>query len=129
MPAPLASRRMGDKSKISWTEATWNPLLGCSRVSSGCANCYAIRDAWRMASNPNAKTAGAFAGLVERQPNGQLDWTGLVKLIPERLDIPIRWARPRRIFVNSLSDLFHESVPVEDIAQVFARHALVEEIA
>lgn len=101
---------MGDHSKIEWTDATWNPVLGCDRVSAGCAHCYAVGAVARMAAHPNPKIAAANADLTERIPNGLLDWTGVVRCLPERLEQPMRWTRPRRIFVNSLSDLFHPAV-------------------
>jgi protein gp37 len=101
---------MGDKTGISWTDATWNPVLGCTHVSAGCDHCYAAREAsGRLAHLP------AYAGLAE---GGR--FTGKVRLMPERLDQPLRWHKPRRIFVNSMSDLFHDQVPDEFIAQVFA---------
>lgn len=103
---------MGDHSKISWTEATWNPILGCSKVSEGCRECYAIRDAHRMACNPNPKVAAAYEGLTVIQ-NGRPNWTGEVRYLPDRLDQPYRWKRPRRIFVNSMSDIAHEGVKQE----------------
>lgn len=107
---------------ISWTDETWNPVLGCSKVSPGCDSCYAIGNARIRQANPNAKIASAYAGLVERTDAG-LDWTGAVNLLPERLDIPLRWKKPRLIFVNSMADLFHEQVPGQFIARVFAAMA------
>lgn len=101
---------MGDKSGIEWTDATWNPVVGCSKVSPGCDNCYAIKMARRIEATGNE----AYAGTTTKD-----DWTGLVKTLPERLDQPTRWRRPRRIFVNSMSDLFHPDVPDTFIAQVF----------
>ncbi len=92
---------MPDRTGIEWTDATWNPVTGCTRVSPGCARCYALRIAERFRGTP------AF-------PSG-FDLT----LHPERLDIPLHWRRPRRIFVNSMSDLFHEDVPLEFIRRVF----------
>ena len=97
---------MSDKTKIEWTDATWNPVTGCTKVSEGCDHCYAETIAHR------------FAGTAA-YPNG-FD----VTLRPERLDQPLRWQRPRRIFVNSMSDLFHKDVPDEYIARVFAVMAL-----
>lgn len=111
---------MSEQSSIGWTDSTWPIVVGCDRVSSGCAACYAIREARRLGANPNPQVSSVYAGLVERQPNGQLDWTGLVRCLPERLDWPLRWTRPRRIFVPSLGDLFHEDVPDDFIDQVFA---------
>lgn len=114
---------MADNSSIEWTDTTWNPIIGCTRVSSGCDHCYPIPLARIRERNPNPKVAVAFAGVVEDTENG-LDWTGRVNLLPERLEQPLTWRKPRRIFVNSLSDLFHEAVPDEFIAKVFAVMAL-----
>jgi len=108
---------MGDNSKIAWTQATWNPVVGCSHVSPGCANCYAERMATRLAAMGQPR----YVGLTR---DGL--WTGEVRIVPEVLDQPIRWKRPRHIFVNSMSDLFHESVPDAFIDQVFAVMALCQ---
>ncbi len=107
---------MGDQRKggISWTEQSWNPIRGCSRVSAGCERCYAMGVAARF-SGPGQP----YEGLAVRK-NGLATWTGKVVAIPEHLEDPIRWRRPRRIFVNSMSDLFHEDLPRESIAEVFA---------
>lgn len=110
---------MSDKTGINWSDATWNPVLGCKRVSPGCDSCYAISQARIRAANPNPKVAAAFAGLTERVEGGT-DWTGRVNLLSERLEQPLHWRKPRKIFVNSLADLFHDSVPDEFIVQVFA---------
>ena len=104
---------MGDKTKIQWTDATWNPLRGCSRVSDGCRNCYAESVAHRF-SGPGMPYEG-----LTRIVNSHPTWTGEVRMIPELLDQPLRWTRPRRIFVNSMSDLFHEKVPDHFIDRVF----------
>jgi len=105
---------MGDKSAIHWTDATWNPLVGCSRVSEGCRNCYDEREAaTRLAQTPK------YRGLA-RKVNGQPSWTGEVRLWEPHLDQPLRWQAPRRIFVNSMSDLFHEKVPDEWIGRIFS---------
>lgn len=106
---------------ITWTEETWNPLRGCSRVSEGCRNCYAEGVAARF-SGPGQPYEG-LAKFVD----GDARWTGEVKLIEDKLNDPIRWQRPRRIFVNSMSDLFHEKVGNATIARIFqvmkkARH-------
>jgi len=101
---------VSDKSGIQWTDATWNPVRGCTRVSEGCRNCYAERQTSRFPyGQPYAQ-------------NGK--WTGRVELIEARLDQPLRWRKPRRVFVNSMSDLFHESLPDEAIDMVFAVMAL-----
>ncbi len=105
---------MGDKSKIEWTNATWNPVRGCSVVSEGCRNCYAMQVAARF-SGPGLP----YAGLAYRNESGA-HWTGKVKLVDEHLEDPLRWKRPRRIFVNSMSDLFHESLSEIDIGLVFS---------
>lgn len=110
---------MGDNSKIQWTEATWNFIVGCNRVSAECDHCYAIREAARMAGNPNAKIKAVYDGLTTTR-NERLDWTGVVRFVEERLDIPLRWQRPRRIFVASLSDPFHHLVRVGDLARAWA---------
>mgnify|MGYP000553028300 FL=1 len=86
---------MGDKTKIQWTDATWNPLRGCSRVSDGCRNCYAESVAHRF-SGPGMPYEG-----LTRIVNSHPTWTGEVRMIPELLDQPLRWRKPRRIFVNS----------------------------
>ncbi|MFI7608515.1 DUF5131 family protein [Micromonospora sp. NPDC049366] len=104
---------------VEWADETWNPLLGCFRISGGCDFCYAIRTAKVRSGHPNRAVAEAFAGLVERR-NGRLDWTGKINLMEERLTQPLRWRKPRKVFVNALSDLFHDAVPVEFIARVFA---------
>src|SRR5690606_30732974 len=96
---------------IEWTDATWNPIVGCSRVSRGCEHCYAERVAHRG-------LAPQHKGLTVLGKKGPR-WTGEVRFLPERLDEPLRWKRPRRVFVNSMSDLFHEGVSDEQIAAVF----------
>lgn len=98
---------------ISWTDETWNPIRGCSRVSEGCRNCYAEKVAGRF-SGPGL----AYEGLVTIGEKGSR-WNGTVLLVHEHLGDPLRWKRPRRVFVNSMSDLFHESLPFETIAAVF----------
>lgn len=94
---------MGSKSDIEWTDATWNPVTGCTKVSQGCKNCYAEKMAARL------KAMG-----VSNYRNGFE-----VTLHPHMLNAPLRWKRPRRIFVNSMSDLFHKDVPFSYIEQVF----------
>ena len=106
---------MADGSKIEWTDATWNVVIGCDKVSPGCDHCYAIRTAHRMQANPNPVISAAYAGT---EADG--DWTGRVNLVTDRLDLPLKWRRPRRIFVNAQSDLFHDQVPDEFIARVWA---------
>lgn len=109
---------MSENSKIEWTDATWNPVLGCDKISPGCKNCYAIKTAWRLQHNPNPKVAKAFEGLTVIQ-GGQPNWTGRVNFVPDRLDEPLGWRKPRNIFVNSQSDLFHEGIDFSQIAAIF----------
>ena len=90
---------------ISWTDATWSPIRGCSRVSTGCEHCYAERQAGRF-SGP----AQPYEGLVRKTSQGYR-WTGQVRLIDKDLEVPLHWKTRKRIFVNSMSDLFHENVP------------------
>jgi protein gp37 len=106
------------KTSIEWTDRTWNPTRGCTRVSEGCRNCYAERMAGRGFS-----WSKGFATSTPAGPR----WTGKVALIPEALDEPLRWRKPQRVFVNSMSDLFHESLPDEVIDEVFARMAVCQE--
>lgn len=106
------------KSKIEWTEETWNPTTGCRMVSPGCTRCYAIKEAHRMASNPIPRIATAYAGTTTRQKAG-INWTGQVNCLEDRLEAPLYWRKPRRVFVNSMSDLFNELVPLDFIRRVF----------
>jgi len=95
---------MGEKTSIEWTETTWNPVTGCTKVSPGCAHCYAERMAVRLRAMGQANYRDGFA----------------LALHENALELPLRWKRPRSIFVNSMSDLFHEDVPGEFILKVFA---------
>ncbi|KKN32686.1 hypothetical protein LCGC14_0811470 [marine sediment metagenome] len=99
-------------SKIEWTDETWNPVAGCTRVSPGCQHCYAERMAKRQIAMGNKN----YEGTVDKHGR----WTGKINLIPDALEKPLRWCKPRRVFVNSMSDLFHEDVPDEFIGKVFA---------
>jgi len=113
---------MSQNSKIEWTDATWNPVRGCSRVSEGCRNCYAERIAARFCKLPaeyegTFRPLGIFGGFSEMTKAGPR-WTGKVALIESKLDEPLHWREPRRIFVNSMSDLFHEALPDEAILRV-----------
>jgi protein gp37 len=94
---------MGQKSAIEWTESTWNPLTGCTKISPGCKNCYAERMAHRLQAM--------------RQPNYANGFT--LTLHEQVLALPLRWRSPQRIFVNSMSDMFHEDVPAEFIFRAF----------
>lgn len=132
MPLFEGFSAVGDRSKIEWTDASWNPIRGCSRVSEGCRNCYAERQAARQAGR-----RGAYEGLVQlgtrrnsiesakRGPRRGPSWTGVVRLADEdTLRLPLRWRQPRRIFVNSMSDLFHEKLERRMIAAIFGIMAL-----
>ncbi len=104
-------------TKISWTDATWNPTVGCARVSPGCLHCYAEHAAAMV--NRTQGEASVYRDLVKltgakRDPR----WTGKAKFLPERLAIPLGWRKPRRVFVDSMSDLFHDDITNEQIAAV-----------
>ncbi|MCP2275210.1 DUF5131 family protein [Nocardia amikacinitolerans] len=103
---------MADKSRIEWTEATWNPVTGCDRVSLGCDHCYAMTLAKRL------KSMGAEKYQNDGDPRTSGPGFG-VTIHPSALDIPSRWRQPRVVFVNSMSDLFHAKVPVSFIKDVF----------
>jgi protein gp37 len=104
---------MGDRSAIEWTEATWNPTTGCDRTSPGCDHCYAMTLARRL------KAMGSVRYQSDGDPVTSGPGFGLT-LHHDQLSLPTRWAAPRLVFVNSMSDLFHPSVPVEFIVDVFA---------
>ena len=94
---------MAGKSKIEWTESTWNPVTGCTRISIGCRNCYAQRFALRLKAAHSRNYVNGFR----------------VTLHPHLLEMPLRWKQPRTIFVNSMSDLFHKDVTLEFILKIF----------
>jgi protein gp37 len=111
---------MGDNSAIEWTDATWNPIRGCTQISPGCANCYAKHQAARIVRMAKGKPS-KYDGLVRIIPHsGEPAWTGELSHDENTLRMPMRWQRPRRIFVNSMSDLFHEDLPDDPIDAVFA---------
>jgi protein gp37 len=101
-------------SSIEWTDATWNPVAGCSVISPGCTNCYAMR----MAARLEAMGVDKYRGLT-RKSGRRYVWTGKIRCDQTALDAPRSWAKPRRIFVNSMSDLFHEEVKATFVAQVW----------
>jgi protein gp37 len=103
------------ETSIEWTDATWNPIAGCTVLTAGCTNCYAMR----MAARLDAMGTKKYRGLT-RKSGKRAVWTGKIRLDPTSLDVPKAWSRPRKVFVNSMSDLFHDDVPVEFIAQVWA---------
>lgn len=104
---------MGDKTGIQWTDATWNFIRGCGRKSPGCENCYA-----EVVANRFSGPGQPFEGLITLGQKGPR-WNNKIKLVPEKMDQPLRWTRKRMIFVNSVSDLFHKNVPFEFIAASF----------
>ena len=94
---------MGEISAIEWTDATWNPVTGCTKISPGCKNCYAERLALRLKEMGNPRYRNGFR----------------VTLHPDQIDLPLRWTKPKMIFVNSMSDLFHEAIPEDYIKRAF----------
>ena len=113
---------MGDKTGIEWTDATWNCIYGCSRVSPGCENCYAESFSHRFSGQKGHRMEGLTV-LRKKGPS----WTGKITLAPDRLNQPLRWTRPRMIFVNSLSDVFHKKVPFEFVAAMFGVMGLAQD--
>lgn len=102
------------ETSIEWTDATWNPVAGCLIITPGCTNCYAMR----MAARLEAMGVPKYAGLTRKSGNRYI-WTGKVRLDEGSLETPLKWRKPRKIFVNSMSDLFHDDVPAEFIARVW----------
>lgn len=105
---------MAGSSDIEWTEATWNPIAGCKVISPGCTNCYAMRMAARLQAMGQWKYEG-----TTRKSGRRHVWTGNVVLDHDALDIPLTWRKPRRIFVNSMSDLFQDAVPADFVREVW----------
>lgn len=106
---------MAQRSAIEWTDVTWNPVAGCTVISPGCTNCYAMRMAARLEAIGVEKYNG-----TTRKSGGRAVWTGSVKIDENALDAPLRWRSPRMVFVNSMSDLFHERVSFDAIEKVWA---------
>jgi protein gp37 len=105
---------MAGLSDIEWTDATWNPVSGCAIISPGCSNCYAMR----MAARLQAMGHGSYRGVTRKSGNRAV-WTGKIILNERMLSAPITWRKPRRIFVNSMSDLFQDGIPEEYIRKVW----------
>jgi protein gp37 len=99
---------------IEWTDATWNPIAGCSVLTAGCTNCYAMRMAARLEAMGNDKYAD-----LTRKSGGRAVWIGKIRVDESSLTIPATWSKPRKVFVNSMSDLFHDKVPHEFILRVW----------
>ena len=93
---------MSDKSKIEWTDATWNPVRGCTKISAGCKHCY----------------AETFAERFRGVPGHPFEFGFDIRLVPHKLEEPLKWRSPKMVFVNSMSDLFHQTVPDEYILTV-----------
>jgi protein gp37 len=102
------------ETSIEWTDATWNPVAGCAVITAGCTNCYAMR----MAARLEAMGTEKYRGLTRRSGD-RVVWTGKIRLDESSLEAPIGWTRPRKVFVNSMSDLFHEDVPAEFVSRVW----------
>ena len=105
---------MANNSSIEWTDATWNPVAGCTIISPGCTNCYAMRMARRLEAMGQPKYTG-----TTRVSGGRAKWNGTIRLDENSLALPATWKKGRMIFVNSMSDLFHENVPLGFIRCVF----------
>jgi protein gp37 len=102
------------ETTIEWTDATWNPVAGCTVLTAGCTNCYAMR----MAARLEAMGAPKYAGLTRRSGDRRV-WTGAVSLDEAAIGAPFAWKKPRLIFVNSMSDLFQDAVPESFIERVW----------
>ncbi len=103
------------ETSIEWTDATWNPVAGCTVLTAGCTNCYAMR----MAARLDAMGMEKYQGLT-RKSGGRAVWTGKMRSTRSRSTTPATWSKPRKVFVNSMSDLFHDDVPADFIARVWA---------
>jgi len=96
---------MSNNSEIEWTDATWNPVVGCTHCSPGCDHCYAVIMTGRLEAMGHAK----YAGLTVLNKAGDRQFNGVVRTDEAALELPLKWRKPRRIFVNSMSDLFHHA--------------------
>src|SRR5271170_4265152 len=103
------------ETSIEWTDATWNPVAGCTVLTAGCTNCYAMRMAARLAAMGTPKYQG-----LTRKSGQRYVWTGKVALDEVALNAPLGWRKSRLIFVNSMSDLFQDAVPTEFIERVWS---------
>ncbi len=120
---------MSTSTRIEWTDVTWNPVVGCTRVSEGCRNCYAEHMSARLAmmawrDDESMRDPGRkdhYRGVIKwkyGEPIALPQWNNEIELVPEALEDPLRWRKPRRVFVNSMSDLFHDGVPFEYVDRV-----------
>jgi protein gp37 len=103
------------ETSIEWTDATWNPVAGCTILTAGCTNCYAMRMAARLEAMGVEKYVG-----TTRKSGGRAKWTGKMVMEEKALTVPESWSKPRRVFVNSMSDLFHEAVEASFIQKVWS---------
>lgn len=110
----ITGKPMAD-TQIEWTDSTWNPVAGCSVMSAGCTNCYAMQMAYRL----EAMGVEKYKGLTRKSGKRRV-WKGIVREDEKALDVPRRWRKPRKVFVNSMSDLFHDDVSDEFILKVWA---------
>lgn len=110
---------MANQTGIEWCDATWNPVVGCTAVSPGCEKCYAARQAATRLAHLEA-----YQGLAVIDTTHRTRWTGKVRMLEHRVREPLKWLKPKKIFVNSMSDLFHKDVPDEFLDRVFAVMAL-----
>lgn len=106
---------MAQQSSIEWTDLTWNPVVGCSIESAGCTNCYAMRMAARLQAMGHEK----YQGLTKPSKRGAV-WTNKIRCHEESVEIPLSWKKPRRVFVNSMSDLFHPDVPDDFVRRIWS---------
>jgi len=106
---------MAQQSSIEWTDLTWNPVVGCSIESAGCTNCYAMR----MAARLEAMGLEKYQGLTKRSKRGAV-WADKVRCHEDSVEIPLTWKKPRRVFVNSMSDLFHPDVPTDFVRRIWS---------
>ena len=111
---------MSDATTIAWTDASWNCISGCTRVSAGCDHCYSARLTHRLGEMGQKK----YAGLTVLNPKGDRHFNGVVRCHEDALTIPLGWKKSRRIFVNSMSDTFHRDVPFEFIDKIVAVAAM-----
>ena len=115
LESEMRARQKMSESAIEWTDSTWNPVAGCSVMSAGCTNCYAMQMARRL----EAMGMDKYRGLTRRSGSRTV-WKGVVREDHSSIDIPIRWKKPRKVFVNSMSDLFHPKVSDEFIRKVWS---------
>ena len=106
---------MAQQSSIEWTDLTWNPVVGCSIASAGCKNCYAMRMAARLQAMGHEK----YQGLTKPSKRGAV-WTDKIRCHEESVEIPLTWKKSRRVFVNSMSDLFHPEVPDDFVGRIWS---------